>query len=650
MSRALTLGNGHILVNLDERGQVRDYYFPHVGLENHIGGLLAHRVGVFVDGQLSWTSAGDWRVNVGCENEALAGLTEATNDKLGVALLINDVVYNEKNVLIRQVTVKNLSERQREIKVFFYQQFELYQSHLAHTAYFDPESESIIHYRNKRVFLVSGQLAGKFFDDYSSGVFGSDGKEGTYRDADDGFLAKNPIEHGQADSMIGFTARYQPGESKIIYYWLLVAPSIHQAITLNYYVLDKGAAYLLESTKNFWRAWINRYNFNFYGLSEEIIHLFKKSLFFLRAHADSVGGIIASGDSNILHQGKDTYNYIWPRDASYAALALARAGDVEVAKNFFTFCEETISQAGYFLHKYSPDKSRGSSWHPWIWQGVPRLPIQEDETALVIWSLWHYYEASKDLEFIEQIYNSLILPAAGFMVLYREEASGLPKPSYDLWEEKYGTHTFTAAATAAALKAAARFARLLGKEKSAGVYDRAAEAIKAGILAQLYRSTTGMFVKSLDDETLDMSSFYALYNFDLLPADDAIVTQMADIVEKKLKSGDGVVRYQGDNYCRVSAETPGNPWFVTTLWLAQYYIKIAKTEKDLEVVKDYLSWVVKHSQHSGAMSEQVNPQSGEQISVAPLGWSHAEFVITVINYLNRLDELGICDRCNPLRS
>ena len=97
-----------------------------------------------------------------------------------------------------------------------------------------------------------------------------------------------------------------------------------------------------------------------------------------------------------------------------------------------------------------------SSWHPWVRDGKVQLPIQEDETALVIISLWEYYELSKDLEFIEEVYTTLIKKAADFMSTYRDEVTGLPKPSYDLWEEKYGISTFTASAVYGALMAAGK--------------------------------------------------------------------------------------------------------------------------------------------------------------------------------------------------
>ena len=53
MARAVTLGNGNLLVGLDGRGQVRDLYFPYVGEANHVSGAsgnFVHRIGVFVDG------------------------------------------------------------------------------------------------------------------------------------------------------------------------------------------------------------------------------------------------------------------------------------------------------------------------------------------------------------------------------------------------------------------------------------------------------------------------------------------------------------------------------------------------------------------------------------------------------------------------
>ncbi|MEA1929319.1 MAG: glycoside hydrolase family 15 protein [Patescibacteria group bacterium] len=654
MSRALTLGNGNILVNIDHRAAVRDFYYPYVGLENQVGGHNAHRLGIYIEGCLSWLTDPNWEIKVGAEEGSFIGQTEAINEKLAVRLKISDVVYNEKNILVRRVEITNLSDREREIKLYCHQQFEMYESRIAHTAYYDPSSKTIIHYRNRRVFLVNAQLDGEGFDDFSTGVFSSEGKEGTHRDAEDGQLSKNPVEHGQADSVLGLAANYPPDGSHTVYYWLTVASSPPHALALNQYVLERGPGHLIETTRNFWHAWIGRQEFHLEGLDEDAARLFRQSLFIIRAHADDNGGIIASSDSTILQGGKDTYAYVWPRDAAYSALALTVAGDQQVARDFFGFCNEVISEGGYFFHKYSPDRSLGSSWHPWWQDGEPQLPIQEDETALVIWALWKYYEHTKDLEFVELVYNSLIKKAADFMVLFRDEKTKLPKPSYDLWEEKFGASTFTISAVYGGLQAAANFAKLLGKIKSEAIYRRVAEEFKVALLEHLYDKESGNFLKMVFpsgemDRTVDVSSIYGVYHFGVLPVDDdrvvRAVRQTAAALETKGAAG-GVARYDGDNYFQHVSGKP-NPWFVTTLWLTQYRIAAAKNNDDLEFVRESLAWATKHARLSGVLSEQLHPETGYQLSVAPLTWSHAEYVLTITKYLNKMKELGLCQECNP---
>jgi GH15 family glucan-1,4-alpha-glucosidase len=95
------------------------------------------------------------------------------------------------------------------------------------------------------------------------------------------------------------------------------------------------------------------------------------------------------------------------------------------------------------------------------------------------------------------------------------------------------------------------------------------------------------------------------------------------------------VRYVGDNYHRIDANTPGNPWVITTLWLTQYRIAQAKTKKELSQARDDLRWVANRALSSGILSEQIHPHTGEQLSVAPLIWSHSEFVLTVLQYIKK---------------
>ena len=121
-----------------------------------------------------------------------------------------------------------------------------------------------------------------------------------------------------------------------------------------------------------------------------------------------------------------------------------------------------ITEDGYFLHKYNPDGSPASSWHPWVLKGNAAMPIQEDETALVVWALWRHYFRYRDIEFIRPLWVDVVQKAADFMARYRDPRTGLPLPSYDLWEERWGVHAFTVATVYGGLKAARNFAVCFG--------------------------------------------------------------------------------------------------------------------------------------------------------------------------------------------
>jgi len=71
------------------------------------------------------------------------------------------------------------------------------------------------------------------------------------------------------------------------------------------------------------------------------------------------------------------------------------------------------------------------------------------------------------------------------------------------------------------------------------------------------------------------------------------------------------------------------------LWLAEWYIEVARHLEELQPARDLLDWVEKRCSKSGIMAEQVHPYTGEQLSVAPLTWSHATFILAVLKYIEK---------------
>ncbi|MEZ4104202.1 MAG: glycoside hydrolase family 15 protein [Candidatus Paceibacterota bacterium] len=656
MARAVTVGNGNLLIGLDHKGQVRDLYYPFVGESNHVSGAsgnYVHRIGIFVGGEMSWLDDGDWQVDFCSVHQGCVGEMTAENKKLAVTISSKDTVHNEQNVFLRKFTITNNGNEEREIKLFLSQQFRISESRRGDTAFYDPRVKAIIHYKGKVTLLVNAFVNGKQFSDYNIGLFGIENKEGTYFDAYDGKLERNPIEHGSVDSIISLSANISAESSADCYYWVVCGESVAEVHTLDEYVIEEDPDRLISSTEAYWKAWIDKEERDLSLFSKPLQRLFDRSLITIRIHTDNRGGIIASSDTDMLHHGRDTYSYVWPRDGAFVAMALDIAGYGDTAQSFYSFITNLIEPGGYLMHKYRSDGALGSSWHPWLQNGKPHLPIQEDETASIVFALWQHYEQNRDLEFIESLYNPFIEPAARFMCEYIDSATGLPQASYDLWEEKYGISTYTASSVYGSLLAASRFAMILGKDDDARTYQAVAQRMQKAIGDILYDEKLGMFVKHalyneneelIFDKTLDVSSFYGPMFFDVFDIDDPRIERSVKTVMEKLQlsssNSKGYVRYENDSYYRMhDAESP-NPWVITTLWMAKYMIKKAKKLSDLKDPLDILEWTCSHATTGGVLAEQMHPNTREHLSTAPLIWSHAEYVMTVDAYLKKVEELS----------
>jgi len=129
------------------------------------------------------------------------------------------------------------------------------------------------------------------------------------------------------------------------------------------------------------------------------------------------------------------------------------------------------------------------------------------------------------------------------------------------------------------------------------------------------------------------------------PADDPMIVATMQAIEERLTiktSVGGVARYENDYYHQVSQDiekVPGNPWFICTLWLAQWHIARAQTLRELQATVSTLQWVAQHGLRSGVLAEQVDPYTDAPLSVSPLTWSHAEVLITVHDYVEKYKEL-----------
>ncbi len=667
MPRDLPLGNGSLLVNFDSTYTLRDIYYPYVGNENQ---TLGHpsRMGVWADGQFAWVGGDGWSRSLKYASETLATDVLLRHDGLGLQIECYDVVDFHDNALVRHFVVKDLRGLARNVRLFFHHDFHLYENAVGDTAYYDPYSDGLIHYKDNRYVLMLGGtiVDGKLevgLSGYATGKKEVGGSDGTWRDAEDGVLGGNPIAQGSVDSVAQINVAVPANGTGEVYFWLAMGFNHKEVTVLNDRILSKHPAQLIKRTVDYWRLWVNKERFYYGDCRPDVVDMFKRSLLILRTQIDSHGAIIAANDADIVQFASDTYSYMWPRDGALASYALSLAGYDNSALDFLNFCARVISSHGYFLHKYDPDGSLASSWHPWVGPDGhgPELPIQEDQTALVIWAIWKFFIHCRSVDGLKPLFRPLVVAAADFMVAYVDHDSGLPQPSWDLWEERRGVVAFTVGALFGGLMAAAQLAEAFGETELAHKYTSAADHVKAGVEKFMYDEPGERFVRMVtrradggydQDPTID-ASMYALWYFGMFEVDDPRIERTMAAVRNALwcNTGEGgLARYENNSYQRVAPPpgapaTPGNPWFVCTMWYAQYLIAVAKGRDDLDKAFDMILWATERCLPSGVMAEQVDPYSGKPLSVSPLTWSHAAYITTVLEYLDRQSELNLCENC-----
>ncbi|HLD08339.1 MAG TPA: glycoside hydrolase family 15 protein [Candidatus Peribacterales bacterium] len=654
MPRSLVLGNGSLLATFDQNLLLRDLYYPYVGEEDHTTYGHKHRVGFSIEGQpFSWLDDGSWKITPGYGDDTLIGISRLTNDRLGLIIEAHDFVHSVKNIFVRRFSIHSTHAEPRTLKIYFHHDLHMYGDKQKDTAFYEPATNSVIHYRKNRYFLVAGLAGNQGLTSFTTGKSEYRQLEGTWRDAEDGHLSRNPIEQGSVDSTVELTCTVQNDHEEITEFWLCAGKLLSDVLLLNDYVLEETTEQMERSTRNYWKSWVRKQRQTYGSLDDKLVNLFRRSLLIIRTQTDNHGGILAANDSDIMRFNRDTYTYVWPRDGAFVAMAMDEAGYHEMTRRFFRFCCGVQSKEGYMLHKYNPDGTPGSSWHPWWKNGEMQLPIQEDETALVLHAVWHHFSLYNDFEWLQEMYECFVKKAAEFMISYREQSTNLPLASYDPWEEHNGIFSYTSATVHAGLLAAANICQALGHVKHAERYHTAADEVREAILFHLYDEKAGRFVKKIKrkdgkeierDLTPD-ASLMLIWKLGLLPPSDPRMSSTMKQVEEALRvrtSVGGYARYPRDFYHfneQHSDAVPGNPWIITTLWIAEWKIALAKTLDDLKEPLATLHWVADKATPAGILPEQIDPHTGAHLSVAPLTWSHAVYVETFLMYLQKEIEL-----------
>ena len=544
----LLLSNGELQVELNNNAELDRLYYPYIGHEQHVANPR-HKVGIWVDGVISWLSDEGWQFKSKLPQGALIANTSAKNESLGILLEFDDFVGTDAMAFFRSIHVVNLIEKSRNIRLYLYQSFNIsgYDDN-QDTAQFVPDSNAILHYRGRRAFVVGGvNSSGLSFEQFTVGKFGN-GLDGSWVDALDGDLSSCTHEVGATDSVIGFTVDIAVLASTRVYYWLAVSSSPRSAIAIHNQIRTSGVYHCMEKTESYWRKWLAPS----YRIADKISPSRQKkfidSIVAIKSHIDLRGSAVANRTCS-------------PQESAYALWPLIRLGYKDEALRFFTFCKQAIDpEDGYLIPSYRADGAWGVLVDGFD-GGRPKL--SPADTALPLFVLAQYQAINHKVSPIKDLYPSLIRPMADFLCDYIDNETKLPR---------FAT-TYSTAVVYASLLSSSDIADQIGSQSDSVHWRSTANDILEAS-EPLFNEHRGYLTKSLSDQSLEVDSFFASFIFGLVPMDDDRLTRTFRSL-KRLRLGSGL-------YCR--NDSSSQPDMLASLWMAQYLMEVGDSVESEKII------------------------------------------------------------------
>ncbi len=364
---------------------------------------------------------------------------------------------------------------------------------------------------------------------------------------------------------------------------------------------------LQSATDSYWSTWLNS-NTTIDTPNADYDSLFRRGLLATALHVDGVNGGVIAG----FHNG--AYPYVWPRDAVYAAITLARTGHLAEAEGVYRWMRDTCyrdfegwGRKGFWKQKYSTDG--------YVILGAPQI----DETAVLPWGVWFQYQMTGDAAllsaYLEQVRDAVQSCTQSSTVdpTRLHTAFGLMF-SNNVWEDSYDTFNYSNANIVRGLRDASNIFNVLGLASEASNASSLANSTKSALDARL----------DWDGENTDVSALGVVYPFEVYSPTEFRATRLADRlngVRKKLnnsyccseplvnfagENAGTINRYWGDNYWN------GGPWFLSTMWYGLYYAQRQDANpgtSDIDNHKARLDLCVDRLGPTGLGAEQIAPDS-----------------------------------------
>lgn len=657
------VGNNYANIQLDQNGTVFDFYYPSAGLvqgmgtknEGYVDGLDTFPPGlppgnrgqmnvnqlmggIRVDGKTYWLSnengSGYTNVTQAYVANSNTVATSATLTAAGNNIQVQQTDFSPKGITfpndqggnpnrglyVKRMLLTNNGVSAKTVNVYYYGDFALNGGDSYDVMYTDPGRGAMVAYDNvPRFTSSSGEYNPSSFSNYdksvsifmaaamklcgsvggSSGTPATDFWRDTSTDNNQGWLGLkvtlNPGQTREVDVLVAGGFDNFPNATGTYNYQ--VAPAID-------WFANTSMQTMLTQTDAYWQNWLDA-GTTVDTPEQRYDDLFTRSLLATALHLDGKGGGLIAG----MHNG--AYPCIWPRDAVYGAISLARTGHFPESAEVYRFLREVAYRGneswgkGFWYQKYTTDGYI-------VWNSP-----QVDETAVVPWGVLYHYRATGDNAFLNT--NGAMSREAAFASssdsvidsrLYYADAFDLMY-SNNVWEDSWDTFLYSNANVERGLRDAATIATLLGNPGDAATFTSRANAIHNGMIARL----------DWDGENTDISQLGLVYPFQVFSPTDPKMAHLADrmngvgtdrygnnhpIVNFSGEFQNLINRYWGDSYWN------GGPWFLSTLWYGLYYAERAdytSGKSDIDNHKSRIDVLFPHLGPAGFGAEQIAPSN-----------------------------------------
>jgi glucoamylase len=318
------------------------------------------------------------------------------------------------------------------------------------------------------------------------------------------------------------------------------------------------------------------------------------------------------------------WRYAWPRDSSWVVAALAGTGHLTTAFQVLRFLQRVQRPDGTWAARYRLDGSPVRDGRP----------AELDATGWVPWAVWSWAQAAERAgsglgagtvrRDLAQLWP--MVAAAANAATRSLSGDGLPGPAMDYWEDSVQVTLGTAAPLLAGLRAAADLAAGMGTQPAGRRWAGAAARLSAAVQVRFGR--TGY-------QRTPSSASGADAAITFLGPPLAVPSQA---VRRAVQQAQDALRQPNGGLLPGAAWTGSTDvaWTAETAFFALFDAGTGRSG----AATGLLSWLAGHRTRLGELPEQVNAD-GKPVAVAPLDWTDAVVLLTLLAQAHRLPTVPV---------